>query len=489
MTDTDEGQRFLLRFAGEFSVKSRRTQQRFRRRLLRNLDDALAQAGGEYEIEDRWSRVYVRSTSPHAEANLARVFGFASASPIDLTLPADLEEIARRGGEFYADAVRGRTFAVRARRSGTHSFRSKDIEIRLGAELDGEGRVDLSAPEVTVGVEVRDDLAYLFRRKIPGGGGLPLGVEGRALALVSGGFDSAVAAWLMLKRGVELDYVFCNLGGDAYERSVLAVMKVIADRWSYGSRPRIHIVDFGDALEDLRARAAERYWQILLKRLMYRAGSLVAEACGAEVIVTGEAVGQVSSQTLPNLRAIEPASSVPVFRPLIGFDKEEIIARARAIGTADLSARVKEYCAIAPGRPVTAATVASVDAQEARLDLGVLRRAVGDRKALDLRDLTATDLVAPYLFTSEVPAGASVLDCRTESDFARWHLSGARLVDDWELERSFGDLDRDETYVLYCEQGVRTAQIAERMQRAGYEAYSFRGGAAALRRWAESNAG
>lgn len=474
---------FLLRLAGEFSVKSRRTQKRFRQRLLRNLRDALEQAGSPFRIEDRWSRIFVHAGAD-AGPMIGRVFGIGSLSPIDRRVPATVDDIVRAGAEAYAATVQDRAFAVRARRSGTHDFRSKDIEIALGAALDGRGRVDLTAPDVTVGVEVRDADAYLFSSRLDGAGGLPLGVEGRALALVSGGFDSAVASWLMLKRGVELDYVFCNLGGDAYERSVLAVMKVIADRWSYGSRPRIHIVPFGEALDELRDRTREKYWQILLKRLMYRAGSAVAAETSAEVLVTGEAIGQVSSQTLPNLRAIEPAADLPVFRPLVGFDKDEIIRRARAIGTADLSARVKEYCAIAPGRPVTAAAVPAVDAQERRIDLGVLDRAVAARKVLDLRALTATDLVAPYLFTAEVPAGATVLDCRTEAEYSGWHLEGARLMDDWELERGFADLDRDSTYVLYCEQGVRTAQIAERMQRAGYEAYSFRGGAPALRRWA-----
>jgi thiamine biosynthesis protein ThiI len=485
MNAASPDQLFLLRLAGEFSVKSRRTQQRFRRRLLHNLRDALACAGGASGVEDRWSRIFVRADAPEAGPHLARVFGIGSLSRVDLTLPADLDVIVRRGAERYADAVRGRTFAVRARRSGSHPFRSKDIEIELGAALDAHATVDLSNPDITVSVEVRDEEAHLFSSRLAGAGGLPLGVEGRALALVSGGYDSAVASWRLLKRGVELDYVFCNLGGDAYERSVLAVMKVLADRWSYGSRPRIHIVPFAEVLDELRGRAAEKYWQLLLKRLMYRAASAVASEGGHEALVTGEAVGRVSSQTLPNLRAIEPAAALPVLRPLIGFDKEEIIASARVIGTADLSARVKEYCAIAPGRPVTAAAVGAVDAQEARLDLSVLDAAVGAARTLALRDLTATDLVAPYLFTAEIPAGATVLDCRGESEFARWHLDGARLVDDWELERGLGKLDRDATYVLYCEQGVRTAQLAERMQRAGFEAYSFRGGAPSLRRWAE----
>ena len=130
--------------------------------------------------------------------------------------------------------------------------------------------------------------------------------------------SSAVAAWLMLKRGVEMDYVFCNLAGQAYERSVVQVAKVLADRWSYGTRPRLHVVDFGAPLDELRSKARESYWQVVLKRLMYRAANLVARERKAEAIITGEAVGQVSSQTLTNLRAIEPASDLPVFRPLLG---------------------------------------------------------------------------------------------------------------------------------------------------------------------------
>ncbi|MEJ2185682.1 MAG: THUMP domain-containing protein, partial [Gemmatimonadota bacterium] len=220
------------------------------------------------------------------------------------------------------------------------------------ALLPHSAGVDLDHPDLVVRVEVRDDRAYLFGDRIDGAGGLPLGVEGRALGLISGGYDSAVAAWLLLKRGVNLDYVFCNLGGDAYERAVVQVAKVLADDWSYGSRPRLHVVDFGAPVDELRAKVKQSYWQVVLKRLMYRAASWIGEELGSGAIVTGEAMGQVSSQTLTNLRAIEPASSLPVFRPLLGFDKNEIIERAQHVGTAGLSEQVKEYCAIAPGRPV-----------------------------------------------------------------------------------------------------------------------------------------
>ncbi len=476
----------LVRLAAELTIKSRRTRGAFVRRLTRNMRDALDSAGLEGSIESAWGRIYVHATTPAAVLPLAHVFGISSLSVVDRVVPAELDAIVAAGAELYPDAVAGRHFAVRARRSGTHDFSSKDIETRLGAALRPHAAgVRLSDPDVTLSVEVRDEQAFLFSDRIAGASGLPLGVEGRAVSLLSGGYDSAVSSWLLLKRGVALDYVFCNLGGDAYERAVLQVAKLLADEWSYGTQPRLHVVDFGDVVRDLREKARPSYWQVVLKRLMYRAASHVGAELDAQAIVTGEAVGQVSSQTLTNLRALEPAAELPVFRPLIGFDKEEIIARARTIGTAALSEQVKEYCAIAPGKPVTAAGVERVAAEDALLDAGLLERAVAERKVIEPRSLSASDLVAPYLFTSEIPDDAVVIDCRTPVQYHTWHLRGAENREEWELLRDYRRLDRDRTYVLYCAQGIQTAYIAEKMQRAGYEAYSFRGGLRGVMRYAE----
>jgi thiamine biosynthesis protein ThiI len=488
MSDPDHGAGLvLLRFAGELFIKSRRTRSAFLRRLRHNLEDALVGLSGEAKLEGGWDRLYVRSADDAILEVLARVFGLSSFSPVHRVTSAVLDDIVNVGERTFRDRVRGRTFAVRARRAGTHDFSSKDIEIALGARLlEASGGVDLDAPQVEVFVEVRDDRAYLFGERLAGARGLPLGVEGQAVTLLSGGYDSAVASWLMLKRGIQQDYVFCNLGGDAYERAVVQVAKVLADDWSYGTSPRLHVIDFTEPMRELREGAREKYWQVVLKRLMYRAASAVGAELDAQAIITGEAVGQVSSQTLANLRAIEPASDLPVFRPLLGFDKEEIIDRARRIGTAGLSEQVKEYCAIAPGRPVTAASASAVAAEESRVDPAAVRRAVADRKVLELRPLTPADLVAPYLFIEEVPAGSRVLDCRPEASYRHWHLPGAERWDEWELLRKYGKLDRDGHYVLYCSHGIQSAHIAEKMQRSGYEAYSFRGGAGMLRKWADA---
>jgi len=494
--------RYLVRLAAEVASKSNRTRRRFQKRLASNLRDALRSIGTTATIRDRWSRLFVTIPAPRstpaadqatpapdqatpaadqAMSAAARVFGIHSFSRVDAVLPADLDTIVRVGHDTYRDAVTGHRYAIAARRTGRHPFSSRDIAVELGAALNPYGTVDLTTPEVTVHVEVRDQRAYLFSGRTEGPGGLPLGVQGRAVCLISGGFDSAVAAWLLLKRGVTLDYVFCNLAGPAFERSVIQVTRVLADRWSYGDRPRMHVVDFGEAVSRLQADVTPRYWQVVLKRLMYRAAEGVAAEIGADALVTGESLGQVSSQTLRNLRSIEAAASLPVLRPLVGLDKEEIIRIAERIGTAALSARVKEYCAILEGKPVTAAKVLAVDREEAPLDPGLVDRAVATRRVLDVRKLADSDLQRDYLWLDVVPDGARVIDCRPPQQDDGWRHPGSRRVLPPDFPELATTLNKDVKYVLFCDNGIQSGQLANLLQTVGYEAYALKDGTKALR--------
>ncbi len=486
MNDTTHEHLILLRPSGELATKSRHTRRRFQRSLVEALEDALAAAGTEYEVQDDWGRLYVRASSRAALDVVGRVYGIASFSEIEATTEASLDSIVAVGERVYAERVRGGTFGVRTRRSGSHVFSSRDINYELGAALNRHAQVDLDNPDVAVGVEVRDETTYFFSNQIPGAGGLPAGVEGPAVALISGGYDSAVAAWMMLKRGAALDYVFCNLAGGAYERAVLAVAKLLADEWSYGLNPKVHVVDFEEPVLQLKERVRESYWQLILKRLMYRTADLIARESGAHAIVTGESVGQVSSQTLANLAAIDPSAATPVLRPLVGFDKAEIIDRSRKIGTYALSEKVREHCALTELRPVTEAAPEDAASEEARLDLSVLDAAVEERRVLALRELDPSELVMPYLYTSEIAAESVVIDTRSAAQYDAWHYPGARHCDFWDLFRDVRSLDKERTYVLYCDLGLKTAQLAEKLQRAGYEAYSFKGGVRALRVYVEA---
>ncbi|MFQ5845683.1 MAG: tRNA uracil 4-sulfurtransferase ThiI, partial [Planctomycetota bacterium] len=481
--------RALVRFSGEIATKSRRTRARFQRRLLRNVKDAFESHGADATVEAGWSRLYVSGPDDRFLDPLSRVYGISSYSVLAGECRAELSEIVDAGRRLFADRVRGRRYAVRARRAGSHDFDSGDVLVRLGAALNPGAEVDLDDPEVVVRVEVRDERAYFYTDRVQCAGGLPLGVQGRAVALVSGGFDSAVAAWMALRRGVAADYLFCNLGGGAYKRMVVEVAKLLADRWSYGTYPRLHVVDFTAVVEEMRGRAKPAYLQVVLKRLMYRAASAVGAATGADAIVTGESVGQVSSQTLRNLRSIDDAADLPLLRPLLGFHKEEIIARSRQIGTYELSARVREYCRVAPGRPVTAATPEGARAQEEAVGHAALESALRSKETLRLRTLEITDVIGPNLFVSSIADGAEVLDTRDEVAYLAWHWPTAQRRDFAELERGFRGLDREKTYVLLCGQGIRTAHLAERMQEEGFEAYSFLGGVPALRRYAARRSG
>ncbi|WP_420440751.1 tRNA uracil 4-sulfurtransferase ThiI [Candidatus Palauibacter sp.] len=481
--------RALVRFSGELSTKARRTRSRFQNRLAANLRDAFDAEGIDAVLESGWSRFHIEGPNSSFLDPLLRTFGVSSCSVLAGECEADLDTIVATGSALFAESVRGRSYAVRARRSGSHGFSSSDIQQRLGAALNPGATVDLGDPDITVFVEVRDDRVFFHEDRIQGPSGLPLGVQGHALGLISGGFDSAVSAWMALRRGIRLDYVFCNLGGSAYERMVVEVTKVLADRWSYGTRPRLHVLEFGPVVEAMRARAKPAYLQVVLKRMMYRAAAEIGERIGAEAIVTGESVGQVSSQTLSNLRAIENASSLPVLRPLLGFHKEEILDRAREIGTHDLSARVREYCDLVPHRPVTASSPEAAEAQESAVGFEELVEAVAGAVVHDVRTLRPESMVGASLYVAEVPDGAVILDTRSRAAFEAWHWPGATPRDLPQLERGFGELDRDATYVLCCTEGVRTAYLAEVMQRAGYEAYSFLGGAPRMRRFARGRTG
>jgi thiamine biosynthesis protein ThiI len=487
MTDEENRVAAIVRLSSDLATKSRPTRRRFQRVLKENLRDALESAGLACFLDDRWGRMLLRGEGAGITEAVRRVFGVASVSEIETSSEPDLEAIVSHGSAFYKERVSGRTFAVRARRMGRLPFSSQQINESLGAALAPFGRVRLEEPDVEVGVEVYGDRAFFFTTRIAGPGGLPLGVEGRAVALVSGGFDSPVAAWMAMRRGVALDFVFFNLAGAAQERQALGVIRRLVRDWCHGTRPKVHVVNFQPLVAHLQERTERRYWQVLLKRLMVRGAGRIAREIGAAALVTGESLGQVSSQTLQNLRVIGEAVELPVLRPLLGFDKTEIIARSREIGTHELSEKVREHCALVGRRPATAARAAAIASEEEKLDPKQLEEAVSKRRVLDVRALTEADLTLPYLYTTEIPPGAVVLDIRPRAEYENWHFPGAEHLEFSDLARVAGRLDRDRTYVLYCEVGLRSAHLAERMQARGIEAYSFRGGVAALRRYASGD--
>ena len=474
----------IVRHATEIALKSELVRQKFINRLHENMKAAFQFHEMVVDMQVTGSRFFLSTEDERILDVLPRIFGISSFSVIEHisrpTLEAMKETVAA-----YAPDVAGHSFCVRAKRFRVKGMNSPDVERALGEVLFPFARkVDLRNPEIKVQVEIRKDNAYFYCGSQPGAGGLPLGIEGRALCLMSGGFDSAVAAWLVMKRGVALDFIFFNLAGDAYLRSTLQVAKHLADHWSFGNAPRFIACEFGMMAEEITRRVDSRYPQVVLKRAMYRVASrLAATIPSIQALVTGESIGQVSSQTLHNLAAIEPASDYMVLRPLVGFDKEEIIKLSHKIGTGILSAQIKEYCQISKHKPVTRATCGKAAQQEGYLDPAVFDQVLNSRKNIPLSGM-ASAVTGDY-YTDQINAEDIVIDCRVAFQYAHWHYPNARNHLPEELLQILATMDKQCRYVLYCPYGTQTALVAEKMREQGFVAHSFRGGTKALKNYYE----
>jgi tRNA uracil 4-sulfurtransferase len=474
--------RLLVRLGGEVCTKSSRTRRRFLSVLTRNARAALRREGVAGEVTSEWTRLMVTTPEPaRARELLARVFGVHRVDEVVQVPFTSLPGLVDALVPLYRARVAGRSFAIRPKRRAPVGFTSHDLAVELGAALlPSAARVDLGHPEVEVIVELHDGHADAVLESSAGTGGLPLGTGGHAIGLFSGGFDSPVAAWRVMRRGTQLDLMICDLGGCGQLDQALAVARELALRWTPGLEPRFWIVDLAPVVLALTQRANPRLRQILLRRAMYRAGSALAEELGAAALVTGESLGQVSTQTLGNIRACEQAASVPVLRPLIGMGKDEIMAQARQLGTYEVSAKVQEHCSISPGRVETWASPERIDAAERQADAEPLteewiRRAVARRRAVDLRHWTPGEL--PDLVVTSVPAGAVVLDVREPEEGP---LAGDRRLPFSRAAELLGTLDPGQTYVLVCAGGQRSYTLARELARRGVTAWSLEGGVKAL---------
>ncbi len=352
----------LLRY-GEIGLKGQ-NRAYFMRKLRRNVRQCLKANNLSGEVWQEGQRIYLRSDQvPEALDAVRRVFGLVSLSPVE-EVPADMEAIVRQAIETarQAGVGPGTTFRVQARRADkSFPLISPEIERQVGQQIasaTGAG-VALKNSDVEIGIEVQPGRALIFGRVIPGLGGLPLGTQGRVVALLSSGIDSPVAAWLMMKRGCSVIPLHFSVS-PAQTEQVEAIVEVL-NQYAYGwaLRPIIlsHQEVLGPTLARLRELGQERWTCLFCKRVMLGKGAEIAAEMGASALVTGDSLGQVASQTLSNLEVISYGISKPIMRPLIGLDKTEIMDLARRIGTYEASIQHSHACPFLPSKPLTQSSV------------------------------------------------------------------------------------------------------------------------------------
>ncbi len=357
---------------GDFGTKSSGVRAKMAERVARDVEAALEAAGIEASVERPWSRVVVRTDRPRDAARVAATLpGVAFARPavaVDPELDAIRTAVRRLAEAGPHDA--SETYAVDSDRIGSadaHDFSSRDLDVEAGrivGEVTGAS-VDLDDPDRTYRIEAREREAFVSSIRFAGPRGLPVGTQGRVAVLVSGGLDSPVAMWRLLRRGCVTVPVYVDLGeygGADHRARALEVVRTVAERAPRADlRPRV--VDGGELVERI-VEGTEHTRMLSLRRAMLAAAEGVAEAVDAHSVATGEALGQKSSQTGWNLATTDAAVSLPVHRPLLTADKLDIVAAARDLGTYTDATLPVGCDRIAPSHPETNATVEEVLAAE-----------------------------------------------------------------------------------------------------------------------------
>ncbi|MDO5836816.1 MAG: tRNA uracil 4-sulfurtransferase ThiI [Methanobacterium sp.] len=342
---------------GEIGIKSPKVRGRFERKLIDNIKNVIND-----EIDLKQGRIYIHTHDlDWAIESLANIPGIVSFSPAAVTktnhdsikelIEVYIGELVHEGTFSSQDS-----FAIRCRRVGEHDFSSQEMAAYCGSVVYGitQSKVDLSHPDFELYVEIRGNKTYVFHQKIAGLGGLPVGTQGRVVSLVSSGIDSPVATFLMMKRGCSVTMV--NFNNHPYtsgsNEKILKIYNKL-NEYSAGGKLRLYQVDYGEYLHKCIDEAPERMTCVLCKSGMYQIAEKIADKENALAIIDGSSLGQVASQTLPNVLATRYSTSMPVLSPLIGLDKVEIENIAKKIGTYELSILPDSDCSAVPRHPET----------------------------------------------------------------------------------------------------------------------------------------
>lgn len=443
------------------------------RKLVENISKGLQRENARAEVKRAFGRMYVESYEDERIVSdvLSRTMGVKSFSKVNAYQFNYIDDIAKIAVNLYSEEVRGKKFAVRTRRVGTHDFTSRDVSVKVGAALyEFSSGVDLENPEVEIGVEVREKNVYFFTKTIPGPGGLPLGSEGKLVSLVSGGIDSPVATWMMMKRGSPVDIIFVSLAHPIDTVEFLQVIEPLFRRWGHGYDAKIHIIDGKPLVRALTNQELFKYANVTYKRILYLIAQEIARKSSAHGIVTGESIGQVSSQTPENLHTLSNGLEIPVHRPLIGFDKDEIVELARKIGTFPEESH-GEFCALFSETPYTSISISDLENDMKHFDfLDELLESDLIIRSSEIASILA-ELSSKKMEAAEVPDAAVVIDLRKKEKFEKWHYPGAVNVSLQELKSFVEDKGTEKTYVLYCRKGLQSAYGASELRNMGSLAF------------------
>ena len=473
--------KFIIKLFPEIMIKSDSVRKRFIKILTSNIRNVLLRETENVAVIRNWDFIEVRAKvaeeAPMVLDLLQRTPGIHHILEVEEYPFETMHDIFEQTLAQVRSQLEGKTLCVRVRRKGKHEFRSLDVERYVGGGLNQHiesARVKLTQPDVTIRIDIEHDKMLLVKARHEGLGGYPIGTQEDVLSLISGGFDSGVSSYMLIRRGSRVHYCFFNLGGAAHEIGVKQMAYHIWSRYSTSHKVRFVAINFENVVGEILEKVDNGQMGVVLKRMMVRAASKVAQRFDIQAIVTGEALGQVSSQTLTNLRLIDKAADALVLRPLITHDKEQIIAMAKTIGTDDIAKSMPEFCGVISKNPTVKAIESRILEEEGHFNFDVLEEAVQQAQYLDIREIAqqTEQEVTSVETTSELGENDVILDIRSpeETEELPFTLEGVtvKVLPFYKLSSQFGSLDQSKQYLLYCQRGVMSKLQALYLKENGF---------------------
>jgi len=461
--------KFIVKLQAEIAIKSRPVRKRFSKILESNVKNVLRRVDPQVTTRLNWDNIEVNTKDDRAEnralliTTLGQIPGIAQFNEVQQMSFTDKHDIYEKTVSIHASTIEHKSFCVRVKRTGDHDFNSIDIEQYVGGGLNqavASAKVKLKNPDVTIRLEIKKDLLNIITDSYPGLGGFPIATQEDVLSLMSGGFDSGVASYQMIRKGSRTHFCFFNLGGSAHEVGVKQVAYYLWQTFGASHRVKFFAIDFEPVVAEILEKIENGQMGVVLKRMMMRAASQVAKRMGIQALVTGEALGQVSSQTLTNLNVIDRVTETLILRPLTAYDKQDIIDIARRIGTEDFAKTIPEYCGVISKKPTVKAVLSKVETEEQNFDFAILEQVVEQTRMFDIRDIgkAADAEVASVETVSALDDNSVIIDIRSTEEYEEQPLLITEVavlhIPFYRLATQFGDLPQNKTYLLYCDRGV-----------------------------------
>ena len=473
---------FIVRLFPEITIKSLPVRKRWTKILTENIRVLSRRVHPKSKVSLDWDRILVRLDHEHVPREqddcdrlretymqmLASTPGISNFSYVREHPFESVDDICQLAIEAWQDSIDDLFFCVRVRRVGKQIFSSMDVERAVGSALNVLGRakgVKLKKPDVTLSLEIKDERCYLVEAKHEGLGGFPMGTQESVLSLVSGGFDSTLASQMMIQRGLRTHFLFFSLGGREHEVAVKELAFYLWNKYASTHRIRFITVPFEKVVEDIVEHVDASNMGVVLKRAMVRAANVVARKGGIQALVTGEAIAQVSSQTLNNLRIIEDVSDHLILRPLITMSKPEIIKRCRDIGAEEFSAAIPEYCGAISVKPSAKVKAHELIEQEQLCSDEVFEQALADCRVQMIDEVMGMSQEEDQNNVSSIEQCVNllpndcVIDIRHPDEIAVRKLLNVDetqyiQIPFYHLNTKFKSLEKNRRYLLYCDRGV-----------------------------------